>query len=144
MLIARLVTFVDIAAVGDSQLSLSARLDALLADGRRIVLLDDRGWSQSGILFSRGAPPVQNDPSSPWDGVTRSQLEDTARTVVGPDEPYGSHTRAEMERAHWASLAATLERHGVFVEASDLQALPHDVVLGEGLRARLGDERAQN
>jgi hypothetical protein len=144
VLIARLVTFVDIADVGDSQLSFSARLDALLVDGRRIVLLDDRGWSQSGILFSRGAPPVQNDPSSPWDGVTRSQLEDTARTVVGPDEAFGDYTTAEMANAHWTHLAASLEKHGVVVDATDLRALRHDVVLSDRLLARLDDGRAQN
>jgi len=43
--IARLVTFVDIVGANPSQLSFSARHDALLADGRRIVLLNDRGWS---------------------------------------------------------------------------------------------------
>ena len=139
-LVARLVTFVDIDNAEASGLSFSARHDALLADGRRIVLLDDRGWSQSRIYFScEGEPPMREDPVSPWEGVTREDIEETARTVVGPDEAYGDYTQAELDEAHWGYLAAALQEQGVDVEEADLEALPHDVQLSDRLLARLAD-----
>lgn len=138
-LIARLVTFVDIAdETRPSQLSFSARHDALLADGRRIVLLDDRGWSQSRICaFSDTESAVPERPSSPWDGVTREDIEKTARTVVGPDSAYAEYTQAEMDEGHWSYLSAALEEEGVHVGATDLRALPHEVELSDRLLARL-------
>jgi hypothetical protein len=35
-------------------------------------------------------------------------MEFTARTVVGPDEPFGGHTYRSMAAGHWVTLAATL------------------------------------
>jgi hypothetical protein len=87
--------------------SFSAQLDAVLADGRRSVLLDDRGWSES---------PVRSD-HAPDD------LAFTARTVVGPDE-------GQDVAAYWESLAARLHARGIAADASALAALPHDVVIG--------------
>ena len=43
-----------------------------------------------------------------------------------------------METDHWNALARTLRMHGVVVDASELRQLPHDVVLSDRLRARLG------
>lgn len=142
VLLTRLVTFVDIHAADDSQLSFSARHDVLLADGRRIVLLDDRGWSQSRIhFFGDSEPTTRNEGSSPWDGVTRAHIEAAARTVVGPDEAYGDYTQSEIDEAHWAYLSGTLEKHGIDVDATDLRALSHEVELSDRLLARIGDPR---
>jgi hypothetical protein len=140
VLITRLVTFVDIHAADDSQLSFSARHDVLLADGRRIVLLNDRGWSQSRIyFFGDGEPTTRNEGSSPWEGVTREHIEEAARTVVGPDEAYGDYTQSEIDEAHWAYLSGTLGKHGIDVDATDLRGLPHEVELSDRLLARIGD-----
>jgi hypothetical protein len=89
--------------------SFSAQLDAVLADGRRIVLLDDRGWSESPAA----ADHLPDD------------LAFTARTVVGPDE-------GEDVAGYWGSLARKLDERGIAAEASALAALPHGVVLGWG------------
>lgn len=105
-------------------MSLCALHLALLDDERRLTLLDDRGWSASG-------------PPDLWDRTSRSEVEETARTVVGPDEPFDDHTHASMATDHWAALAATLHRHGVPVGAEELSRLTHDVELTERLRARL-------
>lgn len=43
-----------------------------------------------------------------------------------------------MEARHWTYLAWELGHHGVVAEADELRRLPHEVVLGERLRARLG------
>jgi hypothetical protein len=67
--------------------------------------------------------------------------EETARVVVGPDEPPDGYTQEDMEAGHWAYLAGSLRQQGVAVDATELTRLPHDVVLSERLLARVG--RAQ-
>ena len=66
----------------------------------------------------------------------RYLFEESARSVVGPDEPYGDYTRAEMAAGHWATLAATLEKEGVEVEATEVSALQHDVEFSDRLIAQ--------
>ena len=105
---------------------MSARHEAELDDGRRVLLLDDRGWSVSG-------------PSGIWAMTSVQDVVFTARTVVGPDEPFGGRTCADMAADHWAVLANTLAQQGVRVEAGQLERLPHDVRLSESLLGRLGD-----
>ena len=124
--VARLVTFVDVVdqAVDPRRLSVSARLEAELGDGRRVLLLDDRGWSSSG-------------PADVWATTSVEDIAFTARSVVGPDEPPAGRTHQEEAALHWAALADTLRRAGVVIEGSELAQLPHDVVLSERLRAHL-------
>ncbi|MEV8624422.1 hypothetical protein [Streptomyces sp. NPDC051079] len=129
--VTRLVTHVDLdddAADDAGQMSVTARLEAVLADGRSVVLLDDRGWSWGWSS------------SAPTDAHPRISLEDVeadARTVVGPDEPYDGRTQEQMAADHWSFLAARLEKHGGDVEAHEWERLPHEVALTERLRARL-------
>jgi len=133
--VARLVTFVDVGdAAAASQISVSARHEAVLADGRCILLLDDRGWSESRILG--GDLPA----GDPWAETTVAEIDATARVVVGPDEPFGGRSQADMEADHWAYLADILRRQGVIVDPLELERLPHDVVLSEQLRARVRPE----
>ena len=107
----RLRTFVDIDDRDARGLSVSALHQAVLDDGRRVVLLADRGWTSS-----RGAA------SAPVEEITR-----TARVVVGPDEPFGDRSQADMEAIHWEPLLRTLREHGVVADAAKLRRLPHDV-----------------
>ena len=95
--VVRLVTFVDANddVPNDRLISVSARQEAELDDGRRVLLLDDRGWSESG-------------PAHIWATTSVADMEFTARTVVGPDEPFGGHTYRSMAAGHWVTLAATL------------------------------------
>jgi hypothetical protein len=58
--------------------------------------------------------------------------------VVGPDEPFDGSSQEDAEQGHWAYLGDVLREHGVVVDALDLRRLPHDVVLGERLLARVG------
>lgn len=106
-------------------MSLSARHEAVLVDGRRVLLLDDRGWSASG------RPNI-------WAVTSVEDIEETARVVVGPDEPFDGRSQEDMERDHWAYLTGVLRQQGVLVDASTLTRLPHDVVLSERLLARIG------
>ena len=113
--VARLVTFAELAGhQPPSGFSVEARFDAELTDGRRVVLLSDRGWGGSG--------PVPR----PLD-----EIELDARTVVGPDED-------EDEDAFWDVMAQLLGRRGVAVTGAELRALRHDVELGERLRGVVG------
>lgn len=126
--VTRLVTFVDIrdpAAPG--HMSVSARHEAVLSDGTRVLLLDDRGWSSS----SKSGLDV-------WASTSVEEIETTARTVVGPDEPFGERSQEEMEAAHWSCLADVLREQGVVVDATSLRRLPHDVVVAPRVLARLG------
>jgi hypothetical protein len=131
----RLLTFVDVDDAADLDartMSVTARHDAVLDDGRRVVLLDDRGWT------SGGGPP---DAGGPWAFETAEGMERTARTVVGPDGPFGARSQADMEADHWAALARVLRGYGIEVAAADLKALPHDVELSARVRACLGAGR---
>jgi hypothetical protein len=68
---------------------------------------------------------------------TRAEIEADARTVVGPDEPFGDRSQADMEASHWASLVATLAEAGMEVDGQQLARLPHDVELSERLAPAL-------
>lgn len=145
--VARLVTFVDIADADDDgpaarRMSVSARHEAVLEDGRRIVLLDDRGWSEQ--LFVVGSDERSQEERGRvelpgvWASETVADLERTARDVVGPDEPFAGRTREEMDASHWDSLGRVLRRQGVEIEAAELRGLAHDVELSDRVRARIG------
>jgi hypothetical protein len=128
--VTRLLTSVDISDADDDgpdarRMSVTARQEAVLDDGRRLVLLDDRGWSGQ-----------QTQPNI-WAFETVEELERTARVVVGPDEPVGDITQAETETGHWDALAGILRAQGVDVEAAALRQLPHDVELSTRLRERV-------
>jgi hypothetical protein len=141
--VARLVTYVEVDDDGTDprSMSASARLEAELEDGRRVVLLDDRGWNEWLSYYweegSADPKPSAEELGSVWDRVSVEDIEDTARTVVGPDEPAEGHSQQEAEASHWAFLSDVLHKQGVDVDAPALARLPHDVVLGERMLARL-------
>jgi len=129
--VARLETTVTLrdAPVDGRSYAVDARLDAVLDDGRRIVLLDDRGWSATAV------GPV--DAPGVWRRATAADFEETARVVVGPDEPAPGRTREDEDALHWAALAARLGEVGVVVDGDRLARLPHDVALDDRLLARV-------
>ena len=118
--------------VDPRSISVSARHEAELDDGRRLLLLDDRGWTEA----PRGAGA--NEIDDLWALTSERDIVETARVVVGPDEPFNGRSQGDMETDHWNALAETLRVHGVVVDASELRHVPHDVVLSDRLRARLG------
>jgi hypothetical protein len=125
--VARLVTFVDVRddVTDVRRMSVSARHEALLENGRRVLLLDDRGWSESG-------------PPNIWTWISVEDIVKTARDVVGPDEPFGGRSYEDMEADHWVQLTEVLRKHGIVADALELKWLPHEVVLSERLLARVG------
>src|SRR3954465_14396905 len=115
--VTRLLTSVDLAEDDDDgpdapRMSVAARLEAVLADGRRAVLLDDRGGSGQLGGSSDHEPSAEDrrraggrapgggagePPEGPGIGAfeTREEREREARDVVGPDEPFGRQTQAD-------------------------------------------------
>jgi hypothetical protein len=130
--VVRLVTLADVNEDADARrISVSARHEAVLDDGRRMLLLDDRGWSET--LGGAGA----NEVADIWALTSEQDIAETARVVVGPDEPFDGRSQDDMDTDHWNALAKDLRALGVVVDAGDLKQLPHDVVLSEPLLARL-------
>lgn len=129
--VTRLVTYVDWdeAATDIQHAFVTARLEAVLADDRSLVLLDDRGWGWTSSASTDAQSHISAD-----------EIEKDARTVVGSDEPVGGETYEQAAADHWNSLADILTRQGVDVEAQELAGLSHDVVLSEHLRARIRDQ----
>lgn len=119
MHVKRLVSHVD--AHHGEAVSLSVRFEAELDDGRRVLVLDDRGWSSSGT----------------WSQVSSAEIEETARVVVGPDEPRDGETWQEAEAGHLAYIREILVGQGVEIGVAELRSLPHDVVLSTRLLDRI-------
>lgn len=76
-----------------------------------------------------------------WALTSVEDIEETARVVVGPDEPPDGYSQEEMEASHWDYLAGVLREQSVVVDAQELKQLPHDVVISERLLARIGRDR---
>jgi hypothetical protein len=130
--VVRLVTLADVRGDADARrISVSARHEAVLDDGRRMLLLDDRGWSET--LGGAGA----NEVADIWALASEEDIAETARVVVGPDEPFDGRSQDDMETDHWNALAENLRALGVVVDADELRQVPHHVVLSVALLARL-------
>jgi len=137
--VTRLVTFVDLRDGVDDpgQMSVTARHEAVLEDGRRVLLLADRGWTaETFTAFPAGEGMRKERHPDAWASTSIEEVEQTARVVVGPDEPVDGASFEDAEDGHWAYLSDLLAQHGVLAEARDLRRLPHEVVLSERLRAR--------
>jgi hypothetical protein len=138
-----LVTFVDLdeSQTDRRRLSLSVRHEAVLGDETRVPLLDDRGWSMSPSRVVGQLAAGESSPSLPHEvaaGLSVNTLEETARFVVGPDEPPPGRSREEMEDHHWTYLSLVLRQHGVVVDALALRQVRHDVVVSQRLLGLIG------
>jgi hypothetical protein len=97
---------------------------AVLADGRRLTLHAERGWTT--WLRSTDQP----EPLDPWSLLTAADLERDVLNVVLPDEDDG--------KAHpWEWLQDLLRAQGVDVPVEQLRAVPYRVELSDRVRARL-------
>ncbi|GAA8848228.1 hypothetical protein DUHN55_25950 [Helicobacter pylori] len=80
-----------------------------LADGRRVLLSQERGWTESLILGDvapEDAPRVAED------------IRGTAGHVLGPDE-------GEASDQQWVRLAHAAEARGLSVSPDELEAAPY-------------------
>jgi hypothetical protein len=122
----RLVSFTELGpTAAPEHVNVSVLLTAEIDDGRGVTLLDDRGWT------------VGPDGPDAWAHVTVEEVTRTARFVVGPDEPPPGRSQGEEDRLHWEEMARRLREQGVEADGPELSQLPHDVVIGAGLRVRI-------
>ena len=98
-----------------------------LADGRRLTLHEERGFSTFSVASSGTGRPVSSDQ---WHCLTLENLDRDVRTTVLPDDD-------TQDEHPWEWLAELLQVHGVDVAAEELRLVPYDVVFSERLRARL-------
>ena len=98
---------------------------AVLADGRRLTLHEQRGFS--GITTSSSG----SRPNDQWRSLTLEELERDVRTTVLLDDD-----RTEDEHP-WEWLAGLLHLQGVEAMAEDLRSLPYEVVFSERLLDRV-------
>ena len=121
--------------------SVKLRHVARLADGREVLLLDDRGFG-STLGFAADTQEeldemlaeAESIQDALKDATTREELESTARTCVGPDGPLPGQTWQEAVRGHNTWLADRLRAAGAAISVEDVARLPHDVVLDNALR----------
>ena len=100
-----------------------------LADGRRITLHEDRGFT-IGVTIANNGP----EPSDQWRSLTLKELDRDVRTTVLPDDD-------ESQDEHpWEWLAELVHVHGIEATAEELRHLPYNVVFSERLRARVVNE----
>ena len=92
---------------------------AVLADGRRVRLHAERGFTLSAGV-------------DPWQFVTLESLEAAVRATVLPDD-----AEQTGDDHPWEWLAELLRDHGVAASPEQLRTLPYDVELSDRLRARL-------
>ena len=128
MSVLRFLTEVELSESDDA--AVSAVLVAVLDDGGRVVVLDDRGawWSVHG-----SAPGAAVDP---WVHVSREDLIQQVTAAVGPEEPEEDSSR-DMVAAYWEFIAARLSESGVDTRGADLSAVASEVVLSPRVEARL-------
>jgi hypothetical protein len=92
--VTRLVTFVELDFADARQMSVSARHEAVLVDGRRVLLLDDRGWGASG-------------PPNIWALTTAEDIADTPQYAGGE---YTTSELADLFRVGRSTVYRALQR----------------------------------
>jgi hypothetical protein len=122
----RLITSADIDDRADDPaiVAIVARHELELMDGRRVLLLDDRGWGSSRT----------------WGELSVENFRRTTLMVVGPDASVEPHSQEDMNNLHWRTLQEIAQRSGTSVSAAELHLLPHDIVLSARLLSRIARE----
>ena len=92
---------------------------AVLADGRRIRLHAERGFTLSGGV-------------DPWEGLTLENLDASVRATVLPDDAEDTG-----EDHPWEWLSELLLVQGIGASPEQLQIVPYDVELSDRLRAQV-------
>ncbi|MHA7178179.1 hypothetical protein ACX80D_16165 [Arthrobacter sp. Sr24] len=126
--VVRLVSVVDINE-GSNPLMVSVSVThmAELDNGQSLLLLDDRGWNSN----------------QPWTASDAAEIQETARTVVGPDEPYGDQTIDDAVAAYWDYIRRILAEEGIKTSSANLMTIKHDVVLSDSVLGRLNSENGR-
>jgi hypothetical protein len=103
---------------------------AVLADGRRVELHADRGWTE-------GLQGVETKPTAGelWRFNTREDLERSVLNTVLPDDA------EDTNQDHpWEWLSKLLQARGIEASTEELRGLPYDVEFSDRLLARIPGE----
>lgn len=100
---------------------------AVLADGRRVRLHAERGFTLSTERGSGLSAEVD-----PWQHLTLESLEADVRATVLPDD-----AEVTGEDHPWAWLSDLLRAHNVEASTEALRVLPYDVEFSDRLLARM-------
>ncbi|MCA0147047.1 hypothetical protein [Blastococcus sp. LR1] len=100
---------------------------AVLADGRRVRLHAERGFTLSA---ERG--PGLSAEVDPWQHLTLESLEADVRATVLPDD-----AEATGEDHPWTWLADLLRAQGIETSPEELRAVPYGVEFSARLQARV-------
>jgi hypothetical protein len=98
---------------------------AVLSDGREVVLLDDRGWTE----WTHGLGPGEVWP------LTARQVRGNVLNVVLPD-----NAETTGEDHEWERFLERLRDAGVILPVDELRRRPYRVVFGPRLLAELATE----
>jgi hypothetical protein len=114
-------------------LSFSVSEFAVLDDGRRLTLHEERGWT-AWVRYA--VPPGEQlpddwAPPDPWSQLTRESLVQDTLNVVLPDDD----DHPDDHPYEW--LVELLARQGVSATVDELRALPYTVELSSRLEDRL-------
>jgi hypothetical protein len=111
----------------DASVSFDIAEFALLDDGTRVLLHEERG-------LTVGGGPSRD----PWSGLTTEILVRGVLTTVLPDDD-------DTDDEHpYEWLAALCRRHGLDATADDLRRLPYLVELTDQVRRRLAHQSAES
>ena len=102
---------------------------ATLADGRRVLLRDDLGFSTS--IRRHDYDSGRTHALDSWDFMSRESLESDVRNVVLPDDD------ASAEEHPYAWLSELLLEQGIEASAERLRSLPYVVEFSDRLERRL-------
>jgi hypothetical protein len=100
---------------------------AVLADGRRVRLHAERGFTLSAVRGSGLSAEVD-----PWQYLTLKSLEADVRATVLPDDAEDTG-----EDHPWEWLSDLLRVQGIEASTEELRVLPYDVEFSDRLRARV-------
>jgi hypothetical protein len=124
--VVRLGAECDLTRESGPEVSFGVSEFADLADGRRLVLRADRGFT------SRLHGPGADQPGAAWRHETLAGLAADVLATVLPDD-----AEETGEDHPWEELAGLLRDRGVAVPAAELRHVPYVVELSNRVRARL-------
>ena len=105
-----------------------------LADGRRLTLHAERGWTQwprRAVPQGEPLPDDWNEPLDPWLFTTRESVVQDTLNVVLPDDD------DDPDDHPYEWLVGLLAQQGVSVSSDELRALRYTVELSSQLEDRL-------
>lgn len=125
----------DSSPKSDGTVDFSVSEFAVLDDGDRLPLHDERGWSSGPMRVAHFTPPPwpPDPPVSLWSTIDRDDIVRTTLAVVEPDDD------DDPDGHPYEWLAELLASHGVMASAEELRPLPYAVEFGPLLEARLTD-----